>query len=127
MAGTHLPSTRSTPASGDIAILALRGKRHSRVDMLIAATLLSTSEWGVPRRGLRRPLEQPQPSPRGGFVASGPRTEPMQPVAVGGGDLVQRGASAEEVGVEGRFGPCSAYRHVDAPKCEWATLSDGVR
>ena len=82
---------------------------------------------GVPRRGRRPPLEQPQPPPRGGSVVSGPRTERMQPVAVGGGDLVQRGACAEEVGVEARFGPCSAYRHVDAPKCEWATLSDGVR
>ena len=53
MAGTHLLSTRSTPASVGTTILALGVKLHSRVDMLIAATSLSTSECRVEACGGR--------------------------------------------------------------------------
>ena len=41
---------------------------------------------GVPRRGLRRPLEQPQPSPRSGSVAYSPEPERGQSGAARGGD-----------------------------------------
>ena len=57
---------------------------------------------GVPRRGLRRPLEQPQPSPRGGSVAYSPgpeRGQPRAPLvgAIGGTWDVVTGLDAHSV------------------------------
>ena len=81
----------------------------------------------APRQGQQRRRESWERPARHGSVASSPRSERRAAEAARGGDPEDRGASAEEVGVEGRFGPCGANGHVDVPKCDWATMSDGVR
>ena len=81
----------------------------------------------APRQGQQRRRESRERPARHGSVASSPRSERRAAEAARGGDPEDRGASAEEVGVEARFGPCSANGHVDVPKCDWATMSDGVR
>ena len=70
-------------------------RRPPRASAAGAATAPRQGQW--PRRESR---ERPA---RHGSVASSPRTERRAAKAARGGDPVDRGASAEEVGVESRF------------------------
>ena len=99
--GTHPPSTCTTAASVGTIAKALRTRRGLAVNLVNLAPALWSSLWRAQRQ--EQPQEPPQPPARGGAVASGPRTERMQPGAVRGGDLARRGGCARARGVDVRF------------------------